>query len=174
MIGLDGLQLFEKTSPITAEGKDFYAPLIKSFGSFYEPSQIAPEGNYENFTYLDIDLSINSSTSTSTIKYSAVYIKGIINPISENSNFTNISFTQYAIRNSLAGGTIPEIENNSEEVLPLLNGSTDPSVLGIEYPIFGPPTATLNGNNISFLIPLKWTNVYPSPLFKISGIYYLI
>lgn len=173
MIGLDGLQLFGETSPITAEGKDFYAPLIKSFGSFYEPSQIAPEGNYENFTYLDINLNINSSTST--IKYSAVYIKGIINPIDETSNFTNISFTQYAIRNSLAGGTIPEIENNSEEVFPLYNGSIDPNIFGIEYPIFGPLTATLSGNDIFFSIPLRWVeNIYPNPLFKISGIYYLI
>ncbi len=173
MIGLEKLQLF--TNTISSEGKDFYAPLIKSFGYFCEPQVTPPEEVFQTFTYLEIDLFQNSSTSNKDFQYQAVYLEGIINPISSNSNYINVPFTYTA--KIIYEDPLPIVEVIGEGSL---NPANIPTFLpGIENPFveFPPTTLGTSGgeSTLSLSINLVWNATSQNqPLYKISGRYYLI
>lgn len=165
MIGLNKLQLFSPSLNISSEGKDFYAPLVRSFGSFYIPSEIQPEGEYETFEYLSVDLNLNSENNDTNYIYRGVYIEGIINPIPPQSPYRNLPFFHYALY-TWDGNVL-----NNFELIENIN-----SFIG-ESPLSGNDEFTVNNSSLSldFNIDLSWASTpQDDPLFKISGIYYTI
>jgi len=164
MIGLNKLQLFSPPLNISSEGKDFYAPLVRSFGSFYSPSQIPPEGGYETFEYLSVDLNINSENNDTSYIYRGVYIEGIINPILPQSPYRNLPFFHYVLY-TWDGNVLNNFEL-IENINPFLG----------ESPLSGNGFTVNNSSfSLDFNIDLSWVSTpQDDPLFKISGIYYTI
>lgn len=171
MIGLEGLQLF--TTINSSEGEDFYAPMIKSFGYFCKPQATPPEGDFQDYTFLTIDLLQNSSNLDKNFQYQAVYIEGVINPFRSDSPVTNVPFTH----------TTKIIYNESIIIGPPLEdysyiGWGVDALFGIDYPLAQPIEASLDSTTqeLSFTSRLTWFSPGPQlePQYKISGRYYLI
>lgn len=162
MIGLDKLQLFSPSLGISSEGEDFYAPMIRSFGSFYIPSNINPEGGYETFTYLEVSLEENSSNDDNNYIYRGVYVEGIINPISPTSPFRNYPFHHYALY-TWEGNILQDYEYPS----PIASVGTTP--------LTNTPSIDSTSFRLNFNLDLLWESTpQDDPLFKVSGIYYTI
>lgn len=171
MIGLEKLQLF--TSIISNRGEDFYAPMIKSFGYFCEPQPTPPEGGFQNYTFLGIDLLQNSSNQAADYQYQAVHLEGIINPIGNNVPLVNVPFRHVVKVIYESTDLITGIIEDSEYIE--FNTSL---YLGIETPVSTPIEASLNSSNqgLSFSVNLTYLTPGPQlePQYKISGKYYLI
>jgi len=171
MIGLEKLQLF--TSIISNEGEDFYAPMIKSFGYFCEPPPTPPEGDFQNYTFLKIDLFQNSSNQSTNYQYQAVHLEGIINPIGNNVPLVNVPFQHFVKVIYEDTDSITEIIEDSEYL-----GFTFSFLPGVETPFSTPIEASLDSSNqsLSFSVNLKYLppGSQLEPQYKISGKYYLI
>ena len=171
MIGLEKLQLF--TSIISNKGEDFYAPMIKSFGYFCEPQATPPEGGFQTYTFLEIDLFQNSSNQSADYQYQAVHLEGVINPIGNDVPLVNVPFRHSVKVVYDSTDPITEVIQDSEYIE--FNTSIYP---GIETPFSTPILASLNSSNqeLSFEVNLTYLTPGPQlePQYKISGKYYLI
>ena len=172
MVGLEKLQLF--TSLTSDQGRDFYAPMIKSFGYFCEPQSTPPEGGFQNYTFLEINLLQNSSNQSTEYQYQAVYLEGIINPMGNSINLVNIPF-KHKVKVIYEGTTSPIDPPLQEPMYADWNTDQYP---GIDTPISTPIEASLNNSNqlLSFSVNLTYLNPGQQfePQYKISGRYYLI
>ena len=171
MIGLEKLQLF--TNIISNRGEDFYAPMIKSFGYFCEPQSTPPEGGFQNYTFLEIDLLQNSSNQSADYQYQAVHLEGVINPIGNDVPLVNVPFRH----------TVKVIYDSTDPITEVIQDSEyiefNTSIYqGIETPFSTPISASLNSSNqeLSFEVNLTYLTPGPQlePQYKISGKYYLI
>lgn len=171
MIGLEKLQLF--TSIISNEGEDFYAPMIKSFGYFCEPQSTPPEGGFQNYTFLEIDLFQNSSNQSADYQYQAVHLEGIINPIGNDIPLLSVPFRHLVKVVYESTNPITEPPLSESEFIEWIN----PYTPYIENPVSGDIATSLDSNqNLSLSVNLKYLppGQQLEPQYKISGKYYLI
>ena len=174
MIGLEKLQLF--TSVISNEGEDFYAPMIKSFGYFCEPQSTPPEGGFQTYTFLEIDLFQNSSNQSADYQYQAVYLEGIINPIGNDVPLVSVPFIH--VVKVVYESTNPITALLSESEFIEWNNPFQDLNQGVGTPVSTPVSSFLNASNqdLSFSVNLTYLTPGPQlePQYKISGKYYLI
>jgi hypothetical protein len=172
MIGLEKLQLF--TNIISNRGEDFYAPMIKSFGYFCEPQSTPPEGGFQTYTFLEIDLFQNSSNQSADYQYQAVHLEGMINPMGNNIPLLSVPFRHLVKVVYESTNPIIVIGELSESEFIEWNNPYDPF---IENPVSGDIATSLDSNqNLSLSVNLKYLTPGPQlePQYKISGKYYLI